>query len=544
MNQPQICVQTMSEDTSVSAKDNIDRSQVFAVYNVYRLVIGSVLFALTLSSTGSALVADEIPVQMLVAGILIVSSLIIATLGPRSKLTSESGIFGVMMIDVVATTLVADPSTVVASGFTALYLVTVAAASMLLQSRQLSTLVAALTVMAILADALFHMSRGETDSGELLYAGLRGVLVFVVSWLGQIASATLVQAEQRAEVATTQARRLKLFNDQIVEHMQTGILIVSPTNGLRPVNSAARDLLLLDSASERPAHLVDPQLAVSLEDWREGDTLMPSPFKPERGHRTLLPRFTALDTGRDGDALLFIDDYTPMTQFAQSLKLNSLGRLTGSIAHEIRNPLAAVSNAVQLLVENEDMTEGDRELASIVLRNTKRMNDTVNNVLELSRRVPPTLEPIHVSQWLTGIVKDFKESHAKSATLSIKGNFESPIMADKNQMKRVLDNLIDNALRHSEAASGDRTASIEVSGSRSPRLCFIDVIDDGEGVPEAAQARLFEPFFTTNPEGTGLGLYLCKELCESNGADISYRRTADGRSSFRLSMRLQREDAR
>ena len=138
MNQSQICVHTMSEDTSVSAKDNIDRSQVFAVYNVYRLVIGSVLFALTLSSTESALVADEIPVQMLVAGILIVSSLIIATLGPRSKLTSESGIFGVMMIDVVATTLIADPSTVVASGFTALYLVTVAAASMLLQSRQLA----------------------------------------------------------------------------------------------------------------------------------------------------------------------------------------------------------------------------------------------------------------------------------------------------------------------------------------------------------------------------------------------------------------------
>ena len=189
----------------MSAKDNIDRSQVLAVYNVYRLIIGSVLFALTLSSTGSALVADEVPVQMLVAGILIVSNLIIATLGSLSKLTSESGIFGVMMIHVVATTLIADPSIVVASGFTALYLVTVAAASILLHCRQLSTLVAALTVMAILADALFHMSRGDTDSGELLYADLRGVPIFVVSWLSQIASATLVKAEQRAEVATYQA---------------------------------------------------------------------------------------------------------------------------------------------------------------------------------------------------------------------------------------------------------------------------------------------------------------------------------------------------
>ena len=534
----------MSEDTSASAKDNIDRSQVFAVYNVYRLVIGSVLFALTLSPSESVLVADNAAVQRLVGLLFIVTSLMISTLGARSTLTSESGIFGVMMIDVVATTLISDPNNVVASGFTALYLVTAAAAGMSLRSRQLSILVAAITVIAILADTTFHISRSETDSGELIYAGLRGVLVFGVSWLGQIASATLNRATERAEIATSEALKLKRFNDQIVEHMQTGILLVSPDNTLRPANSAALDLLSLETTSPRPAHLIDRQLAERLEEWRDGGTLMPSPFKPERGHRTLLPRFSTLENDRNGDGLLFIDDYTPMTQFAQSLKLNSLGRLTGSIAHEIRNPLAAVNNAVQLLVENESMSADDRELANIVLRNTNRMNDTVNNVLELSRRVPPTMEPIHVSEWLTGIVRDFKESHAKAATLSIKGNYETPIMADKNQMKRVLDNLIDNALRHSEAASGDRTALIEVSGSLSPRLCFIDIIDDGDGVPEAAQARLFEPFFTTNPEGTGLGLYLCKELCESNGADISYRKTADGRSSFRLSIRPQPEDAR
>ena len=247
---------------------------------------------------------------------------------------------------------------------------------------------------------------------------------------------------------------------------------------------------------------------------------MPSPFKPERGHRTLLPQFTALDTGREGDALLFVDDYTPMTQFAQSLKLNSLGRLTGSIAHEIRNPLAAVSNAVQLLVENEDMNEGDRELASIVLRNTKRMNDTVNNVLELSRRVPPTLEPIHVSEWLTGIVKDFKESHAKSATLSIKGNFESPIMADKNQMKRVLDNLIDNALRHSEAASGDCTASIEVSGSRSPACVLSMSSMKVKEYPRRHKPGYSSPFSQPIRKGRVLG-FICAKSFARVTAQIS-----------------------
>jgi two-component system sensor histidine kinase PilS (NtrC family) len=233
-----------------------------------------------------------------------------------------------------------------------------------------------------------------------------------------------------------------------------------------------------------------------------------------------------------------------MTQFAQSLKLTSLGRLTGSIAHEIRNPLAAVSNAVQLLVENEGMSESDRNLAAIVLRNTSRMNDTVNNVLELSRRVPASLESTKVNDWLPNVIKDFKDSQTKSATVSIKGRCDPSVLLDQAQIKRVLENLMDNALRHSEAATGDRIATLEVSESTSPRACFIDVIDAGEGVPESSQARLFEPFFTTTPEGTGLGLYLCKELCESNGADIAYQRTHDGRSSFRLSLRLQPKDIR
>lgn len=187
----------MSENTSLGSKDTIDRTQVFAVYNVYRLVIGSVLFALTLSETGSGLVSEDIALQMIGAGIFLTSSLIIALLGSPSKFTTESGIFGVMMMDVVATTLVADPTTSLTSGFAALYLVTVAAASILLVSRQLATFVAALTVLAMLADTIFIMSRGNTETGGLFYAGLRGVIVFLVSWLGQLAAATVLQAEQR-----------------------------------------------------------------------------------------------------------------------------------------------------------------------------------------------------------------------------------------------------------------------------------------------------------------------------------------------------------
>ena len=111
---------------------------------------------------------------------------------------------------------------------------------------------------------------------------------------------------------------------------------------------------------------------------------------------------------------------------------------------------------------------------------------------------------------------DFKEASSEEASLTVTGGCTWPISIDKSQLKRVLDNLIDNGLRHSESATGQRTVDLHIGQSVVQRLCFIDVIDNGEGVPDSAQARLFEPFFTTRPDGTGLGLYLCKELCESN----------------------------
>ena len=172
----------MSDGTSLGDKNTIDRTQVFAVYNVYRLVIGSVLFALTLADTGSGLLSDDSALQMIGASIFIISSLIIALLGSPSKFTTESGIFGVMMIDVLATTLVADPTTSLTSGFTTLYLVAVAEASMLLVSRQLATRAAARTVVAVLAETLARISRGGEETGGICGEGLRGTRGGVGGW--------------------------------------------------------------------------------------------------------------------------------------------------------------------------------------------------------------------------------------------------------------------------------------------------------------------------------------------------------------------------
>ena len=531
----------MPQDTNRYDKDTIDRSRVFAVYNVYRLVIGSVLFALFLSTAADQTAGESyLNQQLMGAGLLVLSSIILAFVATRAPLDSEPGIFSVLLLDVLATTLIAHPNAVLGGGFSALYLVTVAAASMLLRDRQLATLVAALATLSILVDKVFHMATDTSDQGGLLAAGLRGILIFVVSWIGQIVTANMTVAEQRAQEATSEAERLQELNDEIVEHIQTGILAVSRDDQVRAVNDAARDLLNLGHRGAQAVESIDPNLALALEEWRAGGGQRPQPFQPKGVTRTVLPRFTSIDETRAGEALLFIDDYTPMTQFAQSLKLNSLGRLTGSIAHEIRNPLAAVSNAVQLLAENPNMNESDRALTSIMLNNTQRINDTVNHVLELSRRVPPDFKALNLDTWVPDYLEEFKEGRADQPTIYLQQETPVSITADEKQLKRVLDNLLDNALRHSELKTGQLEAHLVVSASPSSNLCHLDIIDFGDGIPESSQGRLFEPFFTTTANGTGLGLYLCKELCESNGADLRYRRTEAGESAFRVSLKLEK----
>ena len=306
----------MPQHTNRYDKDTIDRSRVFAVYNVYRLVIGSVLLALFLSTAADQTANESYLNQQLIgAGLLLLSNIILASVATRTPLDSEPGIFAVLLLDIVATTLIAHPNAVLGSGFSALYLVTVAAASMLLRDRQLATLVAALATLSILVDTAFHIATDTNSQGGLLAAGLRGILIFAVSWIGQLVTANMTVAEQRAIDATTEAERLQELNDEIVEHMQTGILSVSRDSQVRAVNAAARDLLNLSHWGYQTIESIDPNLALALEEWRAGGGHRPEPFQPKTVTRTLLPRFTSIDETRAGEAQLFIDDYTPMTQF-------------------------------------------------------------------------------------------------------------------------------------------------------------------------------------------------------------------------------------
>jgi two-component system sensor histidine kinase PilS (NtrC family) len=307
------------------------------------------------------------------------------------------------------------------------------------------------------------------------------------------------------------------------------------------MNKAAIRLL----APERPVtveqgrRLADycAELAYQYEHWKNTGLHKATPFKVVEDSPPVIANFRELQPNSNREALVFVEDYSPITQYAQSLKLTSLGRLTASIAHEIRNPLGAMSHAAQLLQESPDLSSADRRMADIIQTHCERVNQIVESVMQISRREPPKPEYLTLSDWLRNFVEEYLEAQNRPVEITINCDYRDLLVEfDPENLRRVLTNLLDNALRHSQMATGRETARIDADIDFSSHHCQLDIVDSGAGVPPGDQAKLFEPFFTTVEEGSGMGLYLCKELCEINNANLSYRMTPRGESCFRISL--------
>jgi two-component system sensor histidine kinase PilS (NtrC family) len=447
----------------------------------------------------------------------------------------------VFVVDIIAITLLADSSGGMISGLPVLLVVTVAASAVLITNRTLATLIAAISVLAILLDAAWLILQRELNVGSLFPAGILGLLIFGVSLMVQPIAHRLGRAEELARNRASDLYSLQRLNEQIVQHMQTGILLVNNEGVVRIMNRAAIGLL----APERPVtveqgrQLADysPELAYQFQHWKDSGVHRAKPFTVMEGTPPVIANFRELQPSANREALVFVEDYTPVTQYAQSLKLNSLGRLTASIAHEIRNPLGAISHAAQLLQESPDLSPPDSRMAEIIQRHCERVNQIVESVMQISRREPPKPQYLLLGPWLTEFVSEYLNALNRPAAVTIHCDYKELLVEfDPENLQRVIANLLDNALRHSKLATGKEVARIEIDLDSGQHQCQIDIVDAGSGVPSADIVKLFEPFFTTIAEGSGMGLYLCRELCEINNADLNYRPTRKGESCFRISM--------
>jgi two-component system sensor histidine kinase PilS (NtrC family) len=233
--------------------------------------------------------------------------------------------------------------------------------------------------------------------------------------------------------------------------------------------------------------------------------------------------------------VIFVEDVGRMRAQARQMKLIALGRLTASIAHEIRNPLSSIGHAAQLLGEDVKAAQGDERLIAIIRDNVHRLDRIVEEVLYLNRRDRAQPEAIEARTYLANFVADFCTSEkVPHEGIDLEVRTSQRVVFDRQHLDQVLWNLARNAWRHGRKLAGSLRIVLAPGDIRGTLL--LDVRDDGPGISAQDQAHLFEPFFTTDAQGTGLGLYIARELCEGNGARIEYIENPTG-AQFRVTMK-------
>jgi two-component system sensor histidine kinase PilS (NtrC family) len=515
---------------------------LFRVYVAYRSLLSIVLLILLVNPNTRTLVGSLNP-NLYTTTALVYLATNIPLVGSLSTRLNENQtlMLLVFLVDIMALTLLADTSGGMTSGLPALLVITVAASAVLISNRKLAMLVAAISVLAILLDTTWLILRDVLDIGSLFPAGLLGLLVFGVALMVQTIAHRLGRAEELARNRASDLYNLQRLNEQIVQHMQTGILLVNNEGLVRVMNQSAIRLLAPERkiTEEQGGQLEDycVQLAGQFTQWKHSGIHRAAPFTVVEGGNPVIANFQELQPHVNHEFLIFVEDYTPVTQYAQSLKLNSLGRLTASIAHEIRNPLGAISHAAQLLQESPDLIPSDNRMADIIQHHSERVNRIVESVMQISRREPPKPEQLLLAAWLSEFVREYLNALNRPAEVTIDCDYKELLIEfDPENLQRIFTNLLDNALRHSKQRTGKETARIHIDIDSTLHQYQINMIDNGSGVAFGDRAKLFEPFFTTMTEGSGMGLYLCKELCEINNADLDYRPTGKGESCFRISI--------
>jgi two-component system sensor histidine kinase PilS (NtrC family) len=431
--------------------------------------------------------------------------------------------------DIVILTLIMHACGGIDSGIGILLAVSIAAGGLLIGGR-CAMFFAALASLAVLSEQLYADYTLSFETTSYASAGMLGASFFTIAFLSYILAKRSEQILLLAGQQQQTISKLEELNQYIIQHMQSGIIIVNRNQSVQMANEAA---LRWVNLRVMPIVLNDisAQLATAFQTWLMGAeqnfALLQLPDQSE-----LHIRFMVLPTRHEFFYMIILEDITLYNQRLQQSKLASLGQLTASIAHEIRNPLGAISHAGQLLSEIPYLSAQDKRLTEIIHTHSHRVNHIIEDILQLSRRSDSTREKIELQSWLENYLSNFALEHSvKSGTLKLSGTFE-PLCAfmDPNHLKQIMDNLCQNALKYGKPELGTIVLHLFVI---QQDIC-IEVIDNGPGINREHINHLFEPFFTTSASGTGLGLYISKELAELNQAKLSYHLTTGNRSCFRL----------
>ncbi len=419
----------------------------------------------------------------------------------------------------------------------AAYLLPIAAAHGWFYRSRMALAHAALATIALLTlEGLLHS--GSTTA--LTQAGVVGAGYFLLTAVGMLLGSSAEESELLAELRSEDVRRMAQVNQLVISELKDGVLVVGSRGQIIMANPQARRWLTGDEAAMSGEQFLDDIAPTLGARWRSffqhGSTIDTSPIRlvhndaaeGETGvakTKTLTPRMTPIDLQERDGTLIFLEDTDAAQAEAQQIKLAALGRLSASIAHEIRNPLSAIKQAAQLIGEEVRDIPQAATLAAMIDKNTERIDRIVRDVSLLGRRDRGTPVVVELRAFVHECTEELAPTLAAAHGFQLADGGHVSVRVDRGHLEEMLINLLSNAWRHSKKLTA--SVRIVVSSSTETQRASIAVIDDGAGVPKAMRDKIFEPFFSGSGS-TGLGLYLVSELAQANGGSVRLGQTVVG----------------
>ncbi len=514
--------------------------RVLGLVNLYRLLVPLALIGVRAYSGSASLIGAAHPTLFLWTCVMYLAlAIAIVAMGRRVFTSLRTTTLVHALVDAVAIGLLVYSSGGVASGLGILFVVPVGAMALLADSRDVFLLAALATVALLLQQIASHIG-ATADANDYPLTGILGVVIFIVALLVWPIANRLRESEALVRRQEVDLANLAQLSQYIVQHLRESILVIDTEDRIRLINESAAQMLgdrkaypdaLLGEAS--------PQLLYRLETWRQSSTTAPADLPAivtADGSQLVQPHFAPLGSGERVPVIVFLEDTSALAERVQQTKLAALGRLSASIAHEIRNPVGAMSHAAQLLAESPELPEGDRRLTEIIRTNGERVRQIIDNVLSMSRRESAKPEELDLGDWLEDFCREFCDTmQIPRSSVALEGD-AAPIDArvDPSQLHQIVWNLCENALKYGAQSTLGPRVELKFGRMQGNNRPYLEVADRGAGIAPEHRDRIFEPFFTSSTRGTGLGLFVARELAQSNRALLTYEARAGGGSVFRL----------
>jgi len=505
-------------------------------FNGYRLAVASLLLLMS-AVIGSNIVFGSWNRSLFVSGC--VGYVLVAALGFASIAARRPSFPTQLLLqvscDVLFVVLLMHASGGVSSGLGLLLLANLAAAGIISRGR-LTLFLASLASVAVLLEHTYEVLFFKGSYTAYVQAALLSIGYFATAWLAHALAKRATASEQLAAQREVDLASMSQVSQLVMQDMQDGVIVVDSQGVVRQMNARAEELLgPAPRSRELRLEEYNPGLAVRLARWKENPDAGFDPLRTILTQKVTAARFVPVGSRDRQGVVIFIEDLTRIQTQAQQMKLVSLGRLTANIAHEIRNPLSAINHAAELLQEEQGGNETQRRLLQIIHDNARRLDRMVQDVLRLNRRDRAVREAFPLGEFLRNFAAQFCEIERVSPDLiRVVLDIQPRVEFDRSHLNQVMWNLCRNALRYSRREAG--SVQLLVEPGVAPGTVELSVVDDGPGVAESLRPHLFEPFFTTASSGTGLGLYIAREVCDANGASLSYVERAAG-AQFMLVMK-------